>query len=266
MYARPFYKSLLIGLCGFSLWRILKQFTLKEFVLSPFFLQYLPFNDLFFLYEFSFFLLLGVMMFSLCSFMFNVQPIRISLNNSSIESLEEIVNKIEETSDQLEQAMLDKEELIRELHCKRRVLRNIIDHVPLFIFAKDIDGKFFIVNKAVADCYGVHPRDIIGKKDQDFTMNGDQVAAFLKDDVHVIKTGLAKTEIFETITCDSGETRQLLTRKVPMKTWDGKPGVLGISVDITNINCAICEAESHKCNKSQAIIDILSLQLDGSYE
>jgi len=35
-------------------------------------------------------------------------------------------------------------------------LRQIIDLVPHFIFAKDRDGRFILVNQALADAYGYH--------------------------------------------------------------------------------------------------------------
>lgn len=114
---------------------------------------------------------------------------------------------------------------------KRKCLTRIIDIVPFFIFAKDRDGRFMVVNKAVADCYGVHPRDIIGKKDSDFTSN---TYKFLRDDNNVMDTDTAMECIEETIECCDGRTFYLMTNKYPFNTWDGKPAVLGISRIIEN--------------------------------
>jgi PAS domain S-box-containing protein len=46
-----------------------------------------------------------------------------------------------------------------------RFLRQTIDLVPHFIFAKDRESRFLLVNKAVADAYGTTTSDIVGKSD-----------------------------------------------------------------------------------------------------
>jgi PAS domain S-box-containing protein len=71
-------------------------------------------------------------------------------------------------------------------------LRQVIDLVPHFIFAKDREGKFILVNKAVADVYGTTVEDLTGRTDADFNSNADEVAHFLNDDLLVIESGLSK--------------------------------------------------------------------------
>ena len=48
------------------------------------------------------------------------------------------------------------------------MIRQIIDTDPNFIFAKDYEGRFTLVNRAVADCYGTSVEHLLGRTDADF--------------------------------------------------------------------------------------------------
>ncbi len=113
-------------------------------------------------------------------------------------------------------------------------LRQIIDLVPHFIFAKDIDGRFILANKAVADTYGTTVDDLIGKVDARFTPSSEQVEHFRNDDLEVMTQGTTKYIPDEPITDSGGNVRYLQTVKIPF-TFSGTqtPAVLGVSVDIT---------------------------------
>ncbi len=118
---------------------------------------------------------------------------------------------------------------------QKRILRQIIDLVPPFIFAKDKKGKFILANKAIADNYNTTTDAIIGKKDSDFNKNPDEVKQFKQDDEQVIKTGRRK-QTEETITNSRGELRYLQTTKIPFNSKGKKiNSVLGVSVDITDL-------------------------------
>ena len=49
-----------------------------------------------------------------------------------------------------------------------------------FVFAKDRQGRFTLVNQAVADAYGTSVERLIGKTDADFNANVDELAGFRK--------------------------------------------------------------------------------------
>lgn len=120
------------------------------------------------------------------------------------------------------------------LQQSRARLKQIVDLVPHFIFAKDIDGRFLIANKAVAAAFGKTPDEIIGKTDSDLNPNIDEVEHFLAEDRYVIESGKSDYRIVETITRADGENRYLDTVKIPFTTAESdKPAVLGVSVDIT---------------------------------
>lgn len=113
-------------------------------------------------------------------------------------------------------------------------LRQIIDMVPHFIFAKDIYGKFILANKAVASAYGTTPEDLIGKTDSDFVKDKKQVNHFRSDDLKVIKSGkelFIKEEVLRT---ENQPDKVLQTIKIPFTNYnDTDKAVLGASTDIT---------------------------------
>ncbi len=113
-------------------------------------------------------------------------------------------------------------------------LRQIIDLVPHFIFAKDIGGRFILANKATADIYGTTVENLIGRLDARFTQSDEEVKRFRDDDTEVISKDIAKSILEETITDSRGEKHYLHTIKIPF-TFSGTdtPSVLGVSVDIT---------------------------------
>jgi len=113
-------------------------------------------------------------------------------------------------------------------------LRQVIDLVPHFIFAKDRQGRFIIVNKAVADAYGTSVENLIGKSDADFNPNREEVEHFLRDDRQVIDSGVAKVIPEEKITDAQGRLHFLRTTKIPFHlSSTGAAAILGVSTNIT---------------------------------
>lgn len=112
-------------------------------------------------------------------------------------------------------------------------LRQVIDLVPHFIFAKDREGRFILVNKAVADAYGTTVGEITGKRDADFNASLKEVEQFMGDDLRVMDS-IQPLEIpEETITDARGKVRILQTTKIPFTLSAVGDAVLGVSTDIT---------------------------------
>lgn len=115
-----------------------------------------------------------------------------------------------------------------------RRLRQIIDLVPHFIFAKDDEGKFFLVNQAVADTYGTTVEDLLGKTDADFANSPEELKNFRDADLEVIRSGKPRVINEEPITDSKGNVRILSTVKIPFTTSGTlSPAILGVSIDIT---------------------------------
>ena len=121
-----------------------------------------------------------------------------------------------------------------EIEQQRKFLRRVIDVSPNFIFAKDREGRFTLVNQAVADAYGTSVENLIGKRDADFNPNEEEVAFFLKMDLEVMDRQTSRLIPEEQITDSTGSVRWLQTIKLPMIDEDGVANqVLGSATDIT---------------------------------
>jgi PAS domain S-box-containing protein len=117
---------------------------------------------------------------------------------------------------------------------ERRFLRQVIDTAPNFIFAKDREGRFTLANRAVAEAYGTTVEHLVGKKDEDFNPNREEVAFFERIDRAVIETRQERFIAEERITDARGNVRWVQTVKRPIVEADGSVRqVLGASTDIT---------------------------------
>jgi PAS domain S-box-containing protein len=121
-----------------------------------------------------------------------------------------------------------------ELQRSHTFLRQVIDTTPNFIFARDRDGRFTLVNKAIAEAYGTTVDGLIGKTDADFNPNRDEVAFFIKKDLEVLESQQERFIPEEKMTDAAGQVRWLQTVKRPMLDDRGRATmVLGASTDIT---------------------------------
>ena len=123
------------------------------------------------------------------------------------------------------------EEMLKE---ERSFLRQVIDIVPNFIFAKDREGHFSLVNQAVADAYGTTVENLVGKTDADFNANVEEVEYFRRTDLEVMDTLQERFISEEQITDAKGQIRWLQTVKRPIIDKSAVANhVLGSATDIT---------------------------------
>src|SRR5215210_664945 len=136
---------------------------------------------------------------------------------------EDLERRVAERTAQLAAANQDLEKEVAErrmaegeLNKQRSFLRQVIDLNPNFIFAKDRDGRFTLVNQAIADAYGTSVESLIGKTDGDFNPNKEEVEWFRRDDLEVMNTLQEKFIPEEIITDAGGNVRWLQTIKRPI--------------------------------------------------
>jgi two-component system sensor kinase FixL len=130
---------------------------------------------------------------------------------------------------------------------QKAFLRQVIDIDPNFIFAKDREGRFTLVNRAVADAYGTTVESLIGKTDADFNPNSEEVKFFHRMDLEVMDTLQERFIAEEHLTDAQGKVRWLQTVKRPIIDKDGVANqVLGASTDITQRKEAEAELQRNR--------------------
>ncbi|MDP9262939.1 MAG: PAS domain-containing protein, partial [Acidobacteriota bacterium] len=122
-----------------------------------------------------------------------------------------------------------------EVQRQQDFLRKVLDANPNLVFVKDWEGRFTLVNHAVAEIYGTTPEALTGRTDADFNPNQEQVENFLRADREVMTSGQEKLIPAEPVTnARTGEIRWFQTRKTPLFSEDGKAThVLGVATDIS---------------------------------
>ena len=129
----------------------------------------------------------------------------------------------------------ESKKVAKMMQLKEQRLRQIIDLVPHFIFAKDIEGRYILANRAIAEGYGVTVEGMIGKTNEAFSKSQEQVQRFRRDDLEVMLSGKPKFIPRENFTNAQGQVRVHSTIKIPF-TASGVDSacMLGVAIDITD--------------------------------
>jgi diguanylate cyclase (GGDEF)-like protein/PAS domain S-box-containing protein len=118
------------------------------------------------------------------------------------------------------------------LQRRQTELRVLFDLLPAMIWFKDTENRILRVNKKVALAAGKSVAEIEGRPSLE--IYPQDAAKFYADDLEVIRSGVPKLAIVETLQGADGKAIWVQTDKVPVLSEDGK--VLGICVmaqDIT---------------------------------
>lgn len=130
---------------------------------------------------------------------------------------------------------IDRKRVEAEQRRQQEFLRQVIDLNPNLIFVKDWDGRFTLVNRALAELYGTTPEALVGRGDADFNPNRAEVEQFLRDDREAMTSGQPKFILEETNTdARTGRQRWFQVIKVPLRSAEGEPQVLGVATEITH--------------------------------
>ncbi|HEY6108807.1 MAG TPA: PAS domain S-box protein, partial [Gemmatimonadales bacterium] len=129
---------------------------------------------------------------------------------------------------------IDRKRVEEERRRQQEFLRQVIDLNPNLIFVKDWDGRFTLVNRALAELYGTTAENLVGRRDADFNPNRAEVEQFLRDDREAMTTGRPKFILEEPNTdARTGRRRWFQVIKVPLRSAEGEPQVLGVATEIT---------------------------------
>ena len=150
-----------------------------------------------------------------------------------------------------------------------RSLQMLLDNMPDLFFFKDLDSRFTMVNAAhAAFIGGANTSEVIGKTDADF-FPAAKAREFLTDERHLLSTGEPLIGKPESHVGANGQTRWMLTTKVPVRDPDVQiTGLMGIARDITDLRLAEIELRQREARFGSMIqnaLDIISiLDADGT--
>jgi PAS domain S-box-containing protein len=123
------------------------------------------------------------------------------------------------------------EDAIRE---SRRMLRLVLDTIPVRVFWKDLDSVYLGCNGHFARDAGLEsPESIVGKRDYDLRWR-EQAESYREEDQHVMLTGIPVLNIVEPPCASVGSQMWVRKSKIPLRKADGQIiGLLGCYEDIT---------------------------------
>lgn len=112
-------------------------------------------------------------------------------------------------------------------------LRQVIDLVPHFLYAKDAEGRYVLANAAVARAYQRPAEEIVGCFESEFQPDPREVERSREDDRRVLATGRPLSFEHE-LGHPDGRSSHFETTKIPFLDADsGRPLVVGLSIDVT---------------------------------
>lgn len=119
---------------------------------------------------------------------------------------------------------------------ERHLLRDLIDHVPMQIYFKDLESKVVMANDGMAEYHGFQSSsELVGKHDRDLFSNThwEKAAA---DELRIIETGIAMTGQLERETWREGGETFVVTSKFPWRDKAGEiKGTFGVSSDVSSL-------------------------------
>lgn len=137
-------------------------------------------------------------------------------------------------------AELERSRAVERLAQSESRLRRVVDCLPHYVFAKDIDGRYVLANEAIAQSFGVEsPEAMIGRTDAELGAEPDEAVAAAAIDRAVLQTDRPRTVPEQTVTDAAGRRRTMQIAKMPFAWTDGAARVvLGVATDVTEIRRA----------------------------
>ena len=124
------------------------------------------------------------------------------------------------------------------LAAERNLLRTLIDALPDWVYVKDLESRYVIANQAMARGLDLSdPAEVVGKTTKDIH-SPDLAEMYLRRDEEVMHSGETSL-VFEPVRLPSGEVREFMTIKAPLRDAQGAIiGLVGASRDVTEIRRA----------------------------
>jgi diguanylate cyclase (GGDEF)-like protein/PAS domain S-box-containing protein len=131
----------------------------------------------------------------------------------------------------------------RDLEAQSKLLRTVLDESPDFIILKDHEGNFLLCNQPVAAFYGTTPDEMVGKHDGDFGCPAEMAEAFRRNVLAIMARGETEVVHEESRDARTGRLRHFRSIKKPFLGPDGRPRILVIAHNITDLREAQLRVE-----------------------
>lgn|GEM_PF-916013 len=134
-------------------------------------------------------------------------------------------------------------------------LRAIIESTSDAIFLKDLEGKYTLINPAVASFLGRPMEEVLGRRDTDL-FSPEVAEPIVERDRQILREGLAQTFEETVLVPLDGRPRTFLTSKYPYRDLhDRVIGLIGVSRDITELKKAEQERLALEAREQRAIAE-----------
>lgn len=120
----------------------------------------------------------------------------------------------------------------RDLREQKDFLHKVMDLNPSYIYVKNHELKFVLVNKAMSTLYGKEVSELIGKIDSDFNDQPDQIKKIRDEELRILAWEMEKWAEPELAIDSSGNTRWIEVTKIPVRL-EGETYILCIGNDVT---------------------------------
>ncbi len=132
---------------------------------------------------------------------------------------------------QLTREIQDRQRAEQALHSQQAFLSAVIDANPNLIFVRDEEGRFTLVNQALADLYSTNVESLIGKTEAELNRDRAQPVYFSTPPSQ--PDNPSPNRAAYPLRTASGEVRWFQTTELPLSSLEGEPLVLSVWTDIT---------------------------------
>ncbi len=163
---------------------------------------------------------------------------------------------------ELEARDAERDRVERTLIAQRDVLQAVLDESPDVIVVKDHEGNFLLGNRTVATLYGTTPEAMVGKHDGDFSATPEQADFFRQNVLAIMASGRTEIVMEDSTDEKTGDTRNFKSIKKPFLGQDGKPQILVIAHDITDVR----RAQARVADSEKRLQSVLAATGEGVWD
>jgi PAS domain S-box-containing protein len=122
----------------------------------------------------------------------------------------------------------------RDADHSRHLLQHVIDHAPIVVWLKDLEGRSRLINRRGAALLGLEQAQVTGRTDFD-VFPPELATRHRAEDLNVIETGAPMTFV-DDLPLPDGDVHPYLVTKFPIAGPDGEPDGVGlVAADIAEV-------------------------------